>query len=102
MYYLKTYPSGVIIKPDLPPEEWAIESELLKQWWSLVQSRTDHKAVKIKKPSLYVHNKLYSIVENSRFYKIEEHSDIKAQTVTIKQPSNSSQHTNNTNNHTTI
>ena len=26
-----TYPSGIIIKPDLPPEERAIESELLKQ-----------------------------------------------------------------------
>ena len=84
------YPSGIIIKPDLPPEERAIESELLKQRWSLVQSGTDRKAIKIKKPSLYVHNKLYGTVKNSRFYKTDDHSN---QTVTTEQPSNSSQHT---------
>ena len=79
------YPSGITIKPDLPPEERAIESELLKQRWSLVQPWTDRKAIKIKRPSLYVHNKLYGTVTNSRFYKIDDHPN---QTVTIEQPSN--------------
>ena len=59
----------------------------------VVQSGTDRKAIKIRKPSLYVDNKLYGTVKNSRFYKIDDHPN---QTVTIEQPSNSSQHTDST------
>lgn len=47
--------SPISIKPDLPPQQRAIEKILLKERWSLIQSGTDRKdPIKISNSSLHV------------------------------------------------
>ena len=69
--------SSLSIKPDLTPEERAKESLLLKERWSLIQKGFERKQIKISNYSVFVNNKLYCKLVDS---KIEFHdSDITKQ-----------------------
>ena len=62
--------TSLSIKPDLTPEERARESLLLKERWSLIQKGFDRKQIKIYNHSVFVNNKLYCKLVDS---KIEFH-----------------------------
>ena len=49
-------------------DERLVESLLLKERWSLIQtSRIEHKAIRIQYNKIFVHNKLHGQVINSSF-----------------------------------
>ena len=58
--------SSIYIKPDLTPEEKAIESLLLKERRSLIQKGFSRQHIKIRNQSLYVQNKLHASIRNSK------------------------------------
>ena len=58
--------SSIYIKPDLTPEEKAIESLLLKERRSLIQKGFSRQHIKIRNQCLYVHNKLHASIRNSQ------------------------------------
>ena len=62
--------TSLSIKPDLTPEQRARESLLLKERWSLIQKGFDRKQIKIYNHSVFVNNKLYCKLVDS---KIEFH-----------------------------
>ena len=61
----KSLPKGISIKPDMTREERQIESLLLKERWSLIQSGLDRRAIKIRSNKIFVKNKLHGQVVNS-------------------------------------
>ena len=62
---LLTHP--VSIKPDLSQQERKRDSLLLKERWILIQSGCSRHDIKILESRLYVKNKLYGCVNNSKF-----------------------------------
>ena len=58
--------SGIAIKPDMSAEERKIESILLKERRSLIDSGTESKHIKIRGNGLYINHKLYAAVQNSQ------------------------------------
>ena len=63
---LSTQP-GITIKPDLSREDRAIESVLLKERRSLIDSGTERRLIKIKGSVLYLNNKKYGSVTGTKF-----------------------------------
>ena len=63
----KSLPKGISIKPDMTCEERQIESLLLKERWSSIQSGLDRRAIKICSYKIFVNNKLHGQVVNSLF-----------------------------------
>ena len=55
----------VIIKPDMSPHERKIESLLLKERWSLIQSGVPRESIKIRGHRLLIRNKLHGQVTMS-------------------------------------
>ena len=99
--------NSIIIKPDMSPTEKAIEATLLKERWSLIQSGTDRKAIKIKGSRLYANGRLYGQVIESRFHLYPLVSDVasglnehpfntSSTTCTVKSEVCSAHHTINT------
>ena len=62
---LLTHP--ISIKPDLSQQERKRDSLLLKERWILIQSGCSRHDIKIRESRLYVKNKLYGCVNNSKF-----------------------------------
>ena len=62
------------IKPDMPRDQRLLESVLMKERWSLIQSGTSRKDIRIKGNFLYVHGKLHGRVSNLKF-EHETHND---------------------------
>ena len=52
------------IKPDMSPKERSRDSTLMKERWSLIQSGTDRKYIRIHNSCIYVHNKLHGQINN--------------------------------------
>ena len=63
----KSLPKGIRIKPDMTREERHIESLLLKERWSLIQSGLDRRAIRIRSDKIFVNNKLHGQVVNSSY-----------------------------------
>ena len=61
----KSLPKDLRIKPDMSKEERLIESLLLKERWSLIQSGIECKAIKIRSNKIFVRNKLHGQIINS-------------------------------------
>ena len=55
----------ISIKPDLSLEDRRLEAILLKERWSLIQSGTNRRNIKIRNKCLFVTNKLYCQVKGS-------------------------------------
>ena len=55
----------ISIKPDLSLEDRRLEAILLKERWSLIQSGTNRRDIKIRNKYLFVTNKLYCQVKGS-------------------------------------
>ena len=55
------------IKADLTHEQRKIESLLLQERWSLMQSGTDKKSIKIRESKLFIHNRLHGEVKDNQF-----------------------------------
>ena len=51
--------SPVYVKPDLPPEEQAKQSLLLKERWLLIQKGTDRRDIKLRNNSILVNDQSY-------------------------------------------
>ena len=64
-------PKPFLIKPDMSPEQRLIESVLLKERWSLIQSGVARNSIKIRNTRLFVNKKLHGQVMNSKF--VHEH-----------------------------
>lgn len=60
---------GVRIKPDLPPEERACDTALMKERWRLIQSGLDKKVIKISHSKMYVNRKLHGEFDGTKFVK---------------------------------
>lgn len=58
---------SITVKPDMTLEERQIDSLLLKERWSLIQSGVDKSDIKIKSGSLFVKGKKHGYVHNSVF-----------------------------------
>lgn len=61
---------SIVIKPDMSPEEKQIESLLLKERWSLMQSGINKTDIKIKSGSIFVKGKKHGYVSNSVFFHV--------------------------------
>ena len=61
---------SIIIKPDMTPDEKQVESLLLKERWSLMESGTNKSDIKIKSGSLFVKGKKHGYVRNSVYYSV--------------------------------
>jgi len=68
----KSLPKGIKIKPDMTREERHIETLLLKERWSLIQSGRDRRSIKIRSDKIFVNNKLHGQVVNSTY--VRHHS----------------------------
>ena len=55
----------ISINPDLSFEDRHLEANLLKERWSLIQSGTNRRDIKIRNKCLFVTNKLYCQVKGS-------------------------------------
>ena len=63
---LKTsLPDNIVFKPDLFPQEQAINPLLLKERWLLIQSGVQRKSIKLRADSILVNGKLHGKVSNS-------------------------------------
>ena len=60
-------PKPYVIKPDLSKSERIRNSVFLKERWSLIQSGTDRKLIKIRNRSIYVCNKIYGKVDLNNY-----------------------------------
>lgn len=60
-------PSPLVIKPDMLPQERAIESVLLKERWTLIKGGQNRRQIKLGNNRLYVNNQLYGEVVNGVF-----------------------------------
>ena len=49
----------------MSPKERSCDSTLMKERWSLIQSGTDRKYIKIRNSCIYVHNKLHEQINNT-------------------------------------
>jgi len=67
-------PSPYLVKPDMPPEDRVIESTLLKERWSLIQSGHNRKQIKISKNHIYLNGHLHGKIVNSVFQRIENNT----------------------------
>lgn len=76
--------SSLSLKPDLTPEERAIEALLMKERWSLIQKGTDRKQIKIRNHSLFLNNKLHCKLVDSKI-------EFQSQTSSSENHDNSSQ-----------
>ena len=63
----KSLSKDIRIKPDMSQEERLIESLLLKERWSLIQSGIEHKVIRIRYNKIFVQNKLHGQIINSSF-----------------------------------
>ena len=83
-------PSPLIIKPDMSPQERAIESVLLKERWSLIKAGHNRKQIKLSNNRIFVNNQLHGEVINAVFkYSSSTASNSSAQPMDIthtKQP----------------
>ena len=62
---LKTsLPDSIVFKPDLSPQEQAINSLLLKERWLLIQSGVQRKSIKLRADSILVNGKVHGKVSN--------------------------------------
>ena len=61
------YPTGIVIKPDLSPQERNIQRIVMSERWKLIQSGIDRKQIKIRASSIYISGKLHGSVEGSQF-----------------------------------
>ena len=59
--------SPLVIKPDISPDERKIESALLKERWSLIQSDLDRKHIKLINNCILVNGQLHGEIVNSVF-----------------------------------
>lgn len=60
-----------IVKPDMSAAQRVRESILLKERWSLLQSGTNRKSIKIRNSSIYVNNILHGTVDSSNTFQCE-------------------------------
>lgn len=58
-------PNGVVIKPDLTPQERQRNSLLLGERWKLMQAGTDKRNIKIKASTIYLNGNKYAQVLNN-------------------------------------
>ena len=57
---LKTsLPNSIVFKPDLSPQEQAINSLLLKERWLLIQSGVQRKSIKLRADSILMNGKVH-------------------------------------------
>ena len=63
----KSLRPSITIKPDLSPQARANEALLLKERWTLIQSGTERKHIKIRNLKIFVNGKLHGHVENKQF-----------------------------------
>ena len=63
----RSLPKENKIKPDMTQEERLIESLLLKERWSLIQSGTERKAIRIRTNKIFVNNRLHGQIVDSSF-----------------------------------
>jgi len=76
-----------LVKPDMSPEDRAIESILLKEHWSLIQSGHNHKQIKISKNHIYLNGHLRGKVVNSVFQRIKNNTQPSSQPMDHQQSS---------------
>jgi len=60
-------PSPLVIKPDMLPQERAIESVLLKERWTLIEGGHNRKQIKLSNNRIYINNQLHGEVVNGVF-----------------------------------
>ena len=63
----RSLPKEIRIKPDMSHEERLIESLLLKERWSLIQSGIERKVIRIRANKIFVKNKLHGQIIDSSF-----------------------------------
>jgi len=63
----RSLPKHIRLKPDMSPAERLVESLLLKERWSLIQSGIDRKEIKICSNKIFVKQKLHGQVINSTY-----------------------------------
>ena len=64
----RSLPKNIRIKPDMTQDERLVESLLLKERWSLIQTHgIECKAIRIRYNKIFVHNKLHGQVFNSSY-----------------------------------
>ena len=64
----RSLPKNIRIIPDMAQDERLVESLLLKERWSLIQTHgIECKAIRIRYNKIFVHNKLHGQVFNSSY-----------------------------------
>ena len=58
---------GVFVKPDLPAEQRRVESILLKERWSLINSGISRSRIRISRDTLFVDNRKHGSVVDNKF-----------------------------------
>jgi len=71
----------IYVKPDLTPEERAMESLLLKERKSLIEKGIGRQFIKIRNQSLFVFNKLHAKIQNQQLEYLTVPSATPSQTV---------------------
>lgn len=67
----KLLASPIYIKPDMTPEEKAIESILLKERKALIEQGHERRSIRMYKNSLYLNNQLFGQCNESGFYRAD-------------------------------
>jgi len=80
-------PSPLLVKPDMSPEDRAVESTLLKERWSFIQSGHNRKQIKISKNHIYLNGILHGKVVNSTFQRIGNNPQPSSQPMAHQQSS---------------
>jgi len=80
-------PSPFLVKPDMSLEDRAIESILLKEHWSLIQSGNNRKQIKISKNHIYLNGHLHGKAVNSVSQRIENNIQPSSQPMDHQQTS---------------
>jgi len=80
-------PSPLLVKPDMSPEDRVVESTLLKEHWSLIQSGHNRKQIKISKNHIYLNGILHGKVVNSTFQHIGKNPQPSSQPMAHQQSS---------------
>ena len=84
---MSLFKAPVHIKPDLTQEERDIESFLLKERWSLIQTGFEKKRVKIRNKSIFIDNKLYGQFHNSELHRPQYNPQLSLPTPQNQHPS---------------
>ena len=74
LYNRSKIAEGILVKPDMNREERHRESILLKERWSLMNTGTDKKHIKIRGTKLFVKDRLYGEITDSVFVNKNENA----------------------------